>query len=308
MFRKRFNVAASRARDQMWVIHSLVAATDLQPNDLRRQLIEYAEDPNQLMPPADDEDRPESELERRVRLSLEARRIRIIRRWRVGYYSIDLVAESDGKKLAIACEGDRVVSPERLADELERQAVLERLGWVFVRVRGSEFFLDPDKALAPVFRKLDELQIVPSEPENTETPTDHGLADRVVERAALLRRSWGFPHVKAAIATDRRTSGTALAERRRLEAGSGDEDARAIRPIEAISDAEIRGAILDCVPSAGDVEHNHLLLSAAHQLGYRNVNADLMTRLNTALDLERLAGRLETVTGIQIHRRIGGPE
>jgi hypothetical protein len=29
MFKKRFNVAASRARDQMWVVHSLDPSVDL---------------------------------------------------------------------------------------------------------------------------------------------------------------------------------------------------------------------------------------------------------------------------------------
>ena len=42
---KKINVAASRARDQMWVVHSLDPKKDLQSDDLRRRLIEHAEDP-----------------------------------------------------------------------------------------------------------------------------------------------------------------------------------------------------------------------------------------------------------------------
>src|SRR5258708_24188853 len=45
MFKRRFNVAASRARDQMWVVYSLDPHTDLKPGDIRRQLIEHALDP-----------------------------------------------------------------------------------------------------------------------------------------------------------------------------------------------------------------------------------------------------------------------
>ena len=44
--RKRYNVAASRARDQLWVVHSLDAANDLKPGDLRKQLIDYAANPH----------------------------------------------------------------------------------------------------------------------------------------------------------------------------------------------------------------------------------------------------------------------
>jgi len=45
IFKKRFNVAASRARDQMWVVHSLNHEIDLKPADYRRRLIEHAIDP-----------------------------------------------------------------------------------------------------------------------------------------------------------------------------------------------------------------------------------------------------------------------
>jgi hypothetical protein len=39
--------------------------------------------------------------------------------------------------------------------------VLERLGWPFVRVRGSAFYRDPDAALRRVFDRLGELGIAP---------------------------------------------------------------------------------------------------------------------------------------------------
>jgi len=41
-FKQRFNVAASRAREQMWVVSSLDPQADLQDGDLRRWLIEHA--------------------------------------------------------------------------------------------------------------------------------------------------------------------------------------------------------------------------------------------------------------------------
>jgi len=48
-FKQRFNVAASRARDQMWVVYSLNPLVDLKPEDLRRRLIAHAEDPLALL-------------------------------------------------------------------------------------------------------------------------------------------------------------------------------------------------------------------------------------------------------------------
>src|SRR5262249_33937653 len=47
-FKRRFNVAASRARDQLWVVHSLQPDVDLKSGDLRKKLIEYAQDPRAL--------------------------------------------------------------------------------------------------------------------------------------------------------------------------------------------------------------------------------------------------------------------
>jgi hypothetical protein len=45
---------------------------------------------------------------------------------------------------------------------MRRQAVLERVGnCVFVRIRGSIFAREPSVALAPLWRRLDELGIRP---------------------------------------------------------------------------------------------------------------------------------------------------
>jgi len=67
LFKQRFNVAASRARDQMWIVHSLSPHSDLKADDLRRQLIEHAEDPARLMRALEEKDkRTQSNFEREV--------------------------------------------------------------------------------------------------------------------------------------------------------------------------------------------------------------------------------------------------
>ena len=43
--KKRFNVAVSRARDQLWVVHSLDPDRDLKKGDIRKRLIDYAKNP-----------------------------------------------------------------------------------------------------------------------------------------------------------------------------------------------------------------------------------------------------------------------
>lgn len=155
-FRKRYNVAASRARDQMWVVHSLNPDIDLKPGDLRLRLIRHAENPNaSFQALAQQEGHVESEFERLVLQRLTAAGYRTRAQWEVGYYRIDLVVEGGGKRLAIECDGDRYHPPEKLDEDMQRQAILERLGWTFVRIRGSQFFRDPDAALLPVFAQLE---------------------------------------------------------------------------------------------------------------------------------------------------------
>ena len=194
LFKQRFNVAASRARDQMWIVHSLNPQNHLKADDLRRQLIEHAQDPNHLMRALEEkENRPQSAFEREVMKQLMEAGYRVSPQWRVGSFRIDLVVEGDGKRLAIECDGDRFQPLEKLSEEMDRQAILERMGWIFSRVRSTEFFRSKDRAMKPVFEKLESLEISPMKSNQTAVREVRGpgdLIDRVVRRAEKLRESW----------------------------------------------------------------------------------------------------------------------
>jgi very-short-patch-repair endonuclease len=193
IFKKRFNVAASRARDQMWVVHSLNHETDLKPGDYRRRLIEHAIDPEAwerlLMTKLS---KTQSVFEERVLKYLAASSYVVLPQYRVGGYWIDLVVVGGGKRLAIECDGERYHGPEKLQEDMERQAILERLGWQFVRIRGSIFFRDEERAMEPVLRRLNELGITPDIKvlsSNSPSPPDDRL-QRVIRLAQELRASW----------------------------------------------------------------------------------------------------------------------
>ena len=194
LFKQRFNVAASRARDQMWIVHSLSPHNDLKPDDLRRQLIEHAQDPSRLMRALEEkENRTQSTFEREVMKRLMAAGYRVAPQWRIGAFRIDLVVEGGGKRLAIECDGDRYHALEKLPEDMERQSVLERMGWIFTRMRGTEFFRNPDRALKPVFEKLQLLEISPASAKvnaTGKTQAASDLIDRVVRRAEELRNTW----------------------------------------------------------------------------------------------------------------------
>lgn len=186
-YQQRFNVAASRARDQMWVVHSLNPATDLTAGDLRRKLIEHAQDPMALVRVATEAiSRAESPFEREIIKRLAGAGYRITSNHPVGSYRIDIVVRGVGPtKLAIECDGARYHGSEELEYDMQRQADLERLGWRFERIRGTAFYKDGDAAMAPVFQRLSAMGIEPLEfdPDVVIPQPTTDLFDRVKVRA-----------------------------------------------------------------------------------------------------------------------------
>ena len=196
IFKKRFNVAASCARNQMWVVHSLNHETDLQVGDYRRRLIEHALDPEawerDLQRHLAQVDPRSKMFEGTVLRRLMERGFNVLPQHQAGAYSIDLVVVGNGRRLAVECDGDQFHGPEKLQEDLERQAILERLGWTFVRIRGSIFFRDEDRALEPVFSRLQELGITPELASSASVPSagQGEVVERVIRRAEELRASW----------------------------------------------------------------------------------------------------------------------
>jgi very-short-patch-repair endonuclease len=174
----------------------------LKADDLRRQLIEHAQDPARLMRALEEkENRAQSEFEREVMKRLLAAGYSVAPQWRVGAFRIDLVVEGEGRRLAIECDGDRYHQLEKIPEDMDRQSVLERMGWIFTRIRGTEFLRNPDRAMKQVFEKLELLEISPANPKKEPTKlvkpsTD--LIERVIRRAEELRRAWASPETTSA--------------------------------------------------------------------------------------------------------------
>ena len=194
LFKQRFNVAASRARDQMWIVHSLSPNNDLKPDDLRRQLIEHTEDPALLMRALEEkEKRAQSGFEREVMKRLASAGYRVTPHWRIGTFRIDLVVEGGGKRLAIECDGDRYYPLEKLSEDMDRQSILERMGWVFTRVRSSDFLRNPARAMKSIFEKLQMMEIPPdgnTRDGKLDAKISHDVTERLIRRAEELRKSW----------------------------------------------------------------------------------------------------------------------
>lgn len=190
--KKRYNVAASRARNQMWVVHSLDAANDLKPGDMRKRLIEYAKNPTASAKQTPSvQNKSESPFEAMVAKELSALGYKITMQYPVGAYRLDMVIHYGKRKVALECDGERYHSDEyEIREDMERQAILERIGWRFIRLRGSEYFRNKAQAIKRVCYELNTFGILPEQKEAPNALQSSELYNRVVSQAALFMREW----------------------------------------------------------------------------------------------------------------------
>jgi transcription elongation GreA/GreB family factor/very-short-patch-repair endonuclease len=186
-FEQRFNVAMSRARDRLYVVRS-VREEELNPKDLKASIIRHMREPMKGRAPSsgDLEALCDSDFERAILRPLVAQGYRVQPQVGAMGYSIDMVVEGDGNaRLAIECDGDKYHGPEKWADDMKRQRVLERVGWKFWRCWSSSFTVDPDGCMADLYGTLDRLAIRPSNGIAAQTIyTEHREAERA-ERVAI---------------------------------------------------------------------------------------------------------------------------
>jgi very-short-patch-repair endonuclease len=162
-YQQRFNVALSRARDRMVLVRS-VRAEELNANDLKAKVIQHFAEPmpNTVNPSADLIQSCQSGFERAVFTELVQRGYRVIPQVGSQGFAIDMVVEGDGgRRLAIECDGDQYHGPQRWADDMNRQRILERVGWTFWRCFGSNFSLDREGILDDLIQTLDRMEIKP---------------------------------------------------------------------------------------------------------------------------------------------------
>ncbi|WP_354560879.1 MULTISPECIES: AAA domain-containing protein [unclassified Rhodococcus (in: high G+C Gram-positive bacteria)] len=170
MFKRRFNVAATRARDQLWLFHS-VTADSLAATDLRRSLLSYVEAaptvPVPAMPDAVSPNNPHPDFgslfEQQVFLALRERGYHVNPRVDVNEMTIDLVVTGAAVRVAIECDDDTAVDGDELLNRMEREFELRRCGWLFQRIRASDFVLDRERALDTITELLDSVGILPDE-------------------------------------------------------------------------------------------------------------------------------------------------
>ncbi|MBU9721610.1 MULTISPECIES: AAA domain-containing protein [Bacillaceae] len=158
--RRRFNVAASRAKDQLWLFHTPTVNDFRNKSCLRYQLIAYCQDPCKKTMESNRE-KCESDFERAVFDQISTRGFKVVPQHEVAGFRIDLIVEGTTGRIAVECDGDQWHGPERYEYDMNRQRILERCGWKFWRVRGSEYYRSPETALDSLWKTLDLYDIRP---------------------------------------------------------------------------------------------------------------------------------------------------
>ncbi|WP_420750299.1 AAA domain-containing protein [Rhodococcus sp. O3] len=195
-YQRRFNVAASRAQDQLWLFHSRTVDT-LRPTDLRHSLLSYMQStsPTPAAPMPEGVTRDErheafgSLFEQEVFLDIVARGYHVNPQVEVNGHFIDLVVTGSAGRLAVACDGDRWhTGPDRQRAELERERELQRSGWRFWRIRESDYYFDSVASMAGLWGELERRGITPNLAETQVIPAP-GVDSAITEPIPMVEIS-----------------------------------------------------------------------------------------------------------------------
>ncbi|MCZ0936878.1 MAG: AAA domain-containing protein [Gemmatimonadetes bacterium] len=147
-YEERLNVAFTRARERATCFVSLPIHQF--PAGAIRSFLEHAKSVHNRGEEWDVEgewpDRFDSEFEKAVCDRLRDRQLRVTTQVPCGRYLIDLVVEdSDGRQLAVECDGDWKMDDlgQLRPEDYQRQDIIERAGWPVHRVSGRRWLLNP---------------------------------------------------------------------------------------------------------------------------------------------------------------------
>lgn len=290
---RRFNVAASRARDQMWLFHTPTINDFRNKDCLRYKLLSYCQNPKvqpvslegidiaQLRIDArtvkrTDTNHPapfDSWFEVDVFLKITEQGYRVLPQFEVAGYFIDLVVEGMRGRLAVECDGDKHHGLERYEADMARQRQLERCNWTFWRIRGGEFYYNPDMAMESLWELLKKHRIAPGgqdvEPNNYKTENNN-RAKILVPKEPTEELS-GDIHSKPATANTEKPTSSQLnlfgSQNESVECASHSERLDAIlEKLPYANRSEMLEAILAVLPPQGTMMRNEAIRVAARLL------------------------------------------
>lgn len=189
--RQRFNVATSRARDQVFLFHSVRLDVIKNPECVRYRLLSWYLNPPIAEIKAGKEvlrQKAESQFEIDVGERIIVKGYKVIPQFRPllnANYRIDLVVQGEKNRVAVECDGDRYHGIANWADDQKREGQLRRSGWKFWRISGSAFYRDKDKSLESLWQFLEVEGIEPilftKQPESKPSSADESKNKSIKE-------------------------------------------------------------------------------------------------------------------------------
>lgn len=176
---QRYNVAVSRAKDQVWIVNSLNYNL-LKEDDIRHELLDYAEHSDEyLLQKEKIAQESDSPFEEEVASYLVEHGYHIKQQYPVGSYRIDIVAFYQNNRIAIECDGERYHSgPDKVLADMEREEILRRIGsWKFIRIRGGQYYENKKLTMENVVKQLEKNNIYP---ENNISKENNNVTDTLL--------------------------------------------------------------------------------------------------------------------------------
>lgn len=205
MFEQRFNVAASRARDRMYMVRS-INRSDLSEKDLRITLLNYFDKPQRTAGNSEENLLAlcESSFEKELFSRLVECGYRVVPQVKSGAYRIDMVVEGEGDaRLAIECDGDDYHTHDRWPHDMHCQRVLERVGWTFWRCFASTWTLRKDEIFNELRHLLTAMGI---EPRGALTKAPNLVEKRTWRSSETAKDSEEVPSAIETVATEQRVA------------------------------------------------------------------------------------------------------
>ncbi|MEW9094517.1 MAG: AAA domain-containing protein [Clostridiaceae bacterium] len=157
---RRFNVAASRAKNQMWLFYSIDIQT-LNRDCVRYSLLNYCLNYKDYKK---EKDKVEyvfySDIQREIYNRLCSMGFNPYLNLNIGGIKIDFVLENLKNKVAIICSDEWKNSRSNWNEMYEDKFKLKTLGWHIIEIRNIEFYRRPEELMKEVYSSLELRGIV----------------------------------------------------------------------------------------------------------------------------------------------------
>lgn len=156
LYKKRYNVAMSRGRDQVFIMHSFNPETDLKEEDIRKGLFDYCFNCHKEQSLETEYFKePLVPFEEEIKERLENRGFKVTSHMPSGAVLTGLIVEDDRGQVRVVCESEKYQEGTALEEEIGRLAVLERIGWKMVYVSASCFYQNPEEAFNKLVNEIE---------------------------------------------------------------------------------------------------------------------------------------------------------